>query len=105
MGASGEKRAKKNSKNDLKNEIKQELKLELKNEIGAGLKRERELEVLNDHKPVPLNIAFEVMKAICKITIKKNKRKIIWNRIFYELFIFIKMSYNKLSCNKSKFRK
>ena len=68
-------------------------------------KNEREFEVLNDHKPVPLNIAIEVMKAICKIKKKKKKRKIIWNRIFYELFRFIKMSYNELSCNKSKFRK
>ena len=56
--------------------------MELKNEIGAGLKRERELEVLNDHKPVPLNIAIEVMKAICKITIKTIKGKLYGTGFF-----------------------
>ena len=45
---------------------------EKKAKIGA--KNEREFEVLNDHKPVPLNIAIEVMKAICKITIKTKKK-------------------------------
>ena len=75
MGASSEKEDKSDSKVDLKNEIKQEVKSELKNELKISLKNKRELEVLNDHKPVPLNIAIEVMKAICKITIETKKGK------------------------------
>ena len=93
MGASGEKTDKSDSKSDLKNEIKQEIKSELDS------KNDKELEVLNEHKPVPLNIANKVMKAICKIIIKTKKRNILWNRIFYELFILIKMPYDKLSSN------
>ena len=75
MGASCEKEDKSDSKVDLKNEIKQEVKSELKNELKISLKNKGELEVLNDHKPVPLNIAIEVMKAICKITIETKNGK------------------------------
>ena len=75
MGAYGEKATKRNSKSGLKNEIKQEFKSELKNELKTGSKNKRELEVLNEHKPVPLNIAIKVMKAICKIIIETKERK------------------------------
>ena len=70
MGASEEK----TDKSDLKNEIKQEIKSELKNKLKTESKNKRELEVLNDHKPVPLNIAIRVMKAICKIIIETKKK-------------------------------
>ena len=73
MGASGENKAKIDSKSDLKNEIKNEIKSELKNELKTGSKNERELQVLNEHKPVPLNIANKVLKAICKIKIETKK--------------------------------
>ena len=69
MGASEEK----TDKSDLKNEIKQEVKSQLKNKLKTGSKRKRKLEVLNKHKPVPLNIANKVMKAICKIIIETEK--------------------------------
>ena len=68
---------KKTTKSDLKNEIKKEIKSELKNELKICSINIRELEVLNDHKPVPLNIANKVMKAICKITIKIKEIVII----------------------------
>ena len=70
MGASEEK----TDKSDLKNEIKQEVKSQLKNELKIELKSKRELEVLNEHKPVPLNIAIKVMKAICKIIIETKTK-------------------------------
>ena len=53
-----------------------------KKKAKIDYKNEREFEVLNDHKPVPLNIAIEVMKAICKITIK-TKKEIFYGTIFF----------------------
>ena len=47
-------------------QIKQELKKELRNEFRGP-------EANTGHKPVPLNIANKVMKAICKITVSKNR--------------------------------
>ena len=73
MGASGYKTDKGDSKRVLKNEIIQEVKSQLKNELKTVSKSKRELEVLNEHKPVPLNIAIKVMKAICKIKIETKK--------------------------------
>ena len=35
----------------------------------------------------------------------RKKKRNTWNRFFYGLFRYIEMSYDKLSCNKSKFRK
>jgi hypothetical protein len=40
--------------------------------VCGEIRNKRELEVLNDHKPVPLNIDIKVMKAICKIIIETN---------------------------------
>ena len=78
MGASEEK----TDKSDLKNEIKQEVKSQLKNELKKGSKSKRELEVLNEHKPVQLNIAIKVMKAICKIIIKTKKETLYGTGFF-----------------------
>ena len=50
--------------------------------VCGEMRNKRELEVLNEHKPVPLNIAFEVMKAICKITIKTIKGKLYGTGFF-----------------------
>ena len=41
--------------------------------ICGEMRNKRELEVLNEHKPIPLNIANKVMKAICKIIIETKK--------------------------------
>jgi len=49
------------------------------------------LEVLNDHKPVPLNIANKVMKAISKIIIK-TKKEIFYGTAFFMNYI------NSLKC-------
>ena len=78
MGASEEK----TDKSDLKNEIKQEVKSQLKNELKKGSKSKRELEVLNEHKPVQLNIAIKVMKAICKIIIETKGGKLYGTGFF-----------------------
>ena len=89
----------------LKSEIKNELKKELKDEIKSNSKIETKNEVFTGHKPIPLKIANKVMKSICKISIKTKKRNILWNRIFFEIFRFKKIFNDKLSYNKSKFRK
>ena len=73
MGACLEEKAKIVSKSGLKKEKKQKIKSERKNKLKYNSKSNRELEVLNEHKPVPLNIAIKVMKAICKIIIETKK--------------------------------
>ena len=46
------------------------------------MRNKRELEVLNEHKPVPLNIAIKVMKAICKIIIETKKETLYGTGFF-----------------------
>ena len=82
MGASVDKTDKNDSKSELKKEIEQEVKSQLKNELKTESKNKRELEVLNEHKPVPLNIAYKVMKAICKIIIETKKETLYGTGFF-----------------------
>ena len=82
MGASADKTDKNDSKSELKKEIEQEVKSQLKNELKTESKNKRELEVLNEHKPVPLNIAIKVMKAICKIIIETKKETLYGTGFF-----------------------
>ena len=82
MGASVDKTDKNDSKSELKKEIEQEVKSNLKNELKTESKNKRELEVLNEHKSVPLNIAIKVMKAICKIIIETKKETLYGTGFF-----------------------
>ena len=82
MGASVDETDKNDSKSELKKEIEKEVNSELKNELKTESKNKRELEVLNEHKPVPLNIAIKVMKAICKIIIETKKETLYGTGFF-----------------------
>ena len=50
--------------------------------VCGEMRNKRDLEVLNDHKPVPINIAIKVMKAICKIIIKTKNGKLYGTGFF-----------------------
>ena len=84
MGVSEEKTIKIGLKKELKNRIKSEIIKEVKNNIKVD-------EVIIGSKPVPLKIAIKIMKSICKITIKMNKK------IAHGTGFFMKYS-DKLNC-------
>ena len=50
--------------------------------VCGEMRNKRDLEVLNDHKPVPLNIANKVMKAISKIIIETKKETLYGTGFF-----------------------
>ena len=81
MGAAESKEQKKENNKSLKIESRNEAKKESKNEPKNNAINEV---TIGSAKPIPVNIAYKVTKAVCKITIEKKWRKKLWNRIFFE---------------------
>ena len=69
MGAAESKEQKKENNKSLKIESKNEAKKESKNRSKNNAINEV---TIGSAKPIPVNIAYKVTKAVCKITIEKN---------------------------------
>jgi len=71
MGADESQEQKKEKNKSLKSELKNETKKESKNKPKDG----KDEVITGSAKPIPVNIAYKVTKAVCKITIEKNGGK------------------------------